>query len=1051
LFGERRLEVEPSAILHSSVQSIIGPLSSATAELFRWVKQHFEGSHYLLSGPSTDLSSPATLPPHHFAANRNHLSRILRGIAGASSEFIENERGLLRAWLHECGRVFEDQLTTLQNIQEYRKGVTRIMETALHCAFPSNKLAAPRRGLVSVHVEKENALLVLFQRLVQHKLRRALLFWRAFAWQTPTDVGACQELFFAPSSKSLLDTDNDHREHYWPQNMLREEPKLQFQIILSDLVHMHNEQEIQNRIDQYHKGKERRRREQAEREERRKARLSRKDRYAAAKKAQSTSAVAEAKKREQLEAAKEKMDLQQLREPPLQLRLFDSVVSQAVRVLRAITNASSQAVLLIGPPAVGKWSIVHLVSLVTKYKLLRFDVEDITSSLDSWRNWMLNLMEVCVAETVVGGPPIVVYLKGVDEAPEFCLRALLRAITTGQLPRTAEMNDILLSRLHASSFDGLTRSAAARLITQRLSQGLRFVFTAVNDTVAASQTSQRQSVTGAVVRIRSEAWTRLVSSCQTMWVHPWPSSNLSTFSVEVLRKKIERDSNPSRYFILEQVRKHRPAAVSPLAHGAAKHSRHATMPSELLLSTKQKAQQQDVRRLSTSEILNPNGKPSRQPSDKSSHLLTAMQAEVTARIEYCAALMHHLAVSMWGSHMIAMSLLERCVELFWRLLHSVGPNIFLSFNKCSETVDRYDEAIRSINENTSLLKREEPVLQTKIEEQSRLAEVFASSADETSKQEDRTTQAKEAAAEQKRVSSRLREEIRNLYATVDPAVSIAMRSVRSLKQTSLDEIRLMPSAPYNLKLALAGLCVMLGEAPDNDPTLPLVDAYWEPAMGLISDASDLITMLTAYRKEAIPDIIMNRIAGEPFIANPDFDFRKMRKTSPECETFVCWIHAMFRYSMALRSIRPLEAQAEESDNILSEKRGILRQEAAKLEEREEVDKNARAELRKITAEVERLEQLCAISKDKLYRAQKIQRLFKSQYPGWVEMKDELEVAAKCLHGDLLIAAGTATYVVLFVSLAIDFVDDLVVCVMTGIWALLTLKLATASPMRGREP
>ncbi len=205
--------------------------------------------------------------------------------------------------------------------------------------------------------------------------------------------------------------------------------------------------------------------------------------------------------------------------------------------------------------------------------------------------------------------------------------------------------------------------------------------------------------------------------------------------------------------------------------------------------------------------------------------LAPMQAEVVARVEYCAALMHHLAVSRWGSHMICMALLKRCVALFWRLLRAVGPDTFLGYNKCVTTVERYDAAVRTVKHNTALRARCRPELEAKRLELDRLSALVAAAAEATAAQDGVTAQAEASATEQKRASTRLREEIRGIYATVEPAVASAMRAVRGLKQAGLDDIRALPSPPHMMKLAFAGLCVMLGEAPEeDDPSLSVVDA-----------------------------------------------------------------------------------------------------------------------------------------------------------------------------------------------------------------------------------
>ena len=167
-----------------------------------------------------------------------------------------------------------------------------------------------------------------------------------------------------------------------------------YQLILSDLVHAHNEVEVSRRVKEYERNCEQRQREQLEREERKRARMSRKERFAADQRAKTQTARDIKARKAALQAAREKADLVQvgkvrwfsveqchrmhiqtdgcvalgfqLRRPPLELRLFDSVVAQTLRLVRHIGHHSSRAYMLVGPPAVGKWSILHLASLITR-------------------------------------------------------------------------------------------------------------------------------------------------------------------------------------------------------------------------------------------------------------------------------------------------------------------------------------------------------------------------------------------------------------------------------------------------------------------------------------------------------------------------------------------------------------------------------------------------------------------------------------------------------------------------------------------------------------
>lgn len=104
----------------------------------------------------------------------------------------------------------------------------------------------------------------------------------------------------------------------------------------------------------------------------------------------------------------------------------------------------------------------------------------------------------------------------------------------------------MLQRLHRL-VDGMSRSAALQFLASRLHGGMKFVLTAVNDTMAAAQTSELQSATGPIVRLRTASWARLIAMCPSMWIHPWPSSNLSTFSVEALRNRVQQEADPAMY------------------------------------------------------------------------------------------------------------------------------------------------------------------------------------------------------------------------------------------------------------------------------------------------------------------------------------------------------------------------------------------------------------------------------------------------------------------------------------------------------------------------
>lgn len=94
LFQERRAElcVNKSEAFSAAAVKAVPAAALATTKLFRWIRQHVVAQQ-----------SRMEWLPAHFSANRHHLSRIVQGLASASPQFVDTERGLMRAWVHECG------------------------------------------------------------------------------------------------------------------------------------------------------------------------------------------------------------------------------------------------------------------------------------------------------------------------------------------------------------------------------------------------------------------------------------------------------------------------------------------------------------------------------------------------------------------------------------------------------------------------------------------------------------------------------------------------------------------------------------------------------------------------------------------------------------------------------------------------------------------------------------------------------------------------------------------------------------------------------------
>ena len=227
------------------------------------------------------------------------------------------------------------------------------------------------------------------------------------------------------------------------------------------------------------------------------------------------------------------------------------------------------------------------------------------------------------------------------------------------------------------------------------------------------------------------------------------------------------------------------------------------------------------------------------------------------------------------------------------------------------------------------------------------------------------------------------------------------------------KVRLIPNPPFKMKLAFAALCIMLGEQPSvtkGDPEyISLVDSYWEVAMNLFEDGDLLLYTITKYKKDDIPDEIIEKIDTDQFINSKYFTSKEMRTVSLVCDVFVRWVRAVYKYNRALETIRPLERSRSDNEAMLTmaeNRLTTLRNQLTRVQQRKQ---SISAKLIQTTTQVTELTEKLENAEQKLGRASKLCGLFENQYELWVEREKQLEKLCTSAHGDLLLVAGCLTY------------------------------------------
>merc|ERR1719174_3382885 len=230
-----------------------------------------------------------------------------------------------------------------------------------------------------------------------------------------------------------------------------------------------------------------------------------------------------------------------------------------------------------------------------------------------------------------------------------------------------------------------------------------------------------------------------------------------------------------------------------------------------------------------------------------------------------------------------LSLLRKCLGQFWSLVVDKTPVMFERYRRIAATARKYEASEVIIQENTQFIEDITPVLTRTSSLEADLSEQMRQTVEEEIEQEALVKQAEETFVKQQSTTMKVTEQVKKELAVVAPPLVSAIKSSRKIKQVDLDEVRLIPNPPFKMKLAFAALCIMLGEQPSvtkGDPEyISLVDSYWEVAMNLFEDAEILVLTMTKYKKEDIPDDVIEKMGTDQFMNSKFFTSKEMRTVS----------------------------------------------------------------------------------------------------------------------------------------------------------------------------
>jgi dynein heavy chain len=258
-----------------------------------------------------------------------------------------------------------------------------------------------------------------------------------------------------------------------------------------------------------------------------------------------------------------------------------------------------------------------------------------------------------------------------------------------------------------------------------------------------------------------------------------------------------------------------------------------------------------------------------------------------------------------------------------------------------------------------------------------------------------------------------------------PALEEAVRCLNELKKADIDELKAFktPPAGGDLTIRVCWLRCDVKPVKKNDPNKPgaKIDDYWEAGKtNLLTDAKTFIDGLKNFDKDNIPDRVIKSVA--PFMDDPNFTPDAIKKASVACTAVCKWALAMYKYHFVALGVAPKRAKLKEAEEELSVVMAQLKLAKDSLQEVNDRIAKLEREFDDAVEKKDMLEKKEASCKIQLSNADKLIGGLGGEETRWRETVDVLAVAVERVVGDIIVSAGTISYLGPFTS---DFRAQLV--------------------------
>ena len=222
----------------------------------------------------------------------------------------------------------------------------------------------------------------------------------------------------------------------------------------------------------------------------------------------------------------------------------------------------------------------------------------------------------------------------------------------------------------------------------------------------------------------------------------------------------------------------------------------------------------------------------------------------------------------------------------------------------------------------------------------------------------------------------------------------------------------MKTPPGGVVLTIKVCCLIFEVKPikKNDPNTPgkKIDDYWEAGKtALLADAKGFLDRLFTFDKDNIPDRVIKALA--PFMEDPAFTPAAITKASVACTAICMWARAMYKYHFVALGVAPKRARLKEAEDELKVVMEQLSIAKAKLQAVNEKLAGLEAAFNEAVDKKDMLEKKEATCKVQLVNADKLIGGLGGEEARWTETVQLLSVAFVNILGDVIVSAGTISY------------------------------------------